>query len=130
MRGSITLTALFYVLIVIWICTICIGIYHHFYWKKKVEPQFIKGIYTVNLQEVIEEIRDELTLKIQRGEEIPEDYVKRRLEKVEKAIQKLAENLPPGYILLPDNVVLGGKNVKRIDLLTGKIENKQFSLSQ
>jgi len=129
MRGSITLTALFYVLIVIWICTICIGVYHHFYWKKKIEPQFIKGIYTVNLQEVIEQIREDMAIKIQRGENIPEDYVKKRIEEVEKAIEKLAENLPPGYILVLDNVVLGGKNVKRIDLLTGKIEIKEPSLA-
>ena len=125
MKGN---SFLLQILITVIVSVVCIGAYHQFYWKKKIEPQLIRGIYTVNLQEVIEQIREDMAIKIQRGENIPEDYVKKRIEEVEKAIEKLAENLPPGYILVLDNVVLGGKNVKRIDLLTGKIENKVKNL--
>jgi len=43
--------------------------------------------------------------------------------KIQDSLEKLAQNLPPGYIIMPDSCILAGDR-KEINLLTGKVKKR------
>ena len=77
----------------------------------------IKGIYTVNLTESIQQLRRLYAKDLIEGK-IPD--TRSLLLRVQHSIDALAKNLPPGYVILPDECVIAGER-KKIDLLTGKV---------
>ena len=80
----------------------------------------LKGIYTVNLTESIDTLRKIALRRTVEGEKQPEKL----LMKLQIALDRLAERLPEGYLILPESCVLAGKR-KKIDLLTGKIRETE-----
>jgi|GEM_PF-3868712 len=76
----------------------------------------IKGVYTVNLTQSIDTLRKIAAKQMIQGGVSSE----RLLQKLQHSLNTLAQNLPDGYLILPDSCVIAGKR-KKIDLLTGRI---------
>ena len=99
-----------------------LGGYHFYLIKKGVFEPHIKGIYTVNLNESINALKKDILTRTLKGEKVDPD---KELLKIQLALDKLARNLPSGYLLLPDSMVLGGQR-RKINLITGKISSESM----
>jgi len=77
----------------------------------------IRGVYTVNLTQSIDVLR-----RIASKQMIEKRAVspQKLLSQLQHSLDTLAQNLPDGYLILPDSCVVAGKR-KKIDLLTGRI---------
>jgi len=96
--------------------------YHLYLTKKGVFDPHLKGVYTVDVVGALQEIRKEVMEAVAEGRVVDVDE---KLAVLAKQIETLAEKLPEGYILLPDDVVLGGKR-KVIDLKHGTIKETKL----
>ena len=101
------------------VCILSISAYHFYLTKKGIFSPSLKGIYTINLAESLDVVRQKIiTQAMKKNANV---NAEQELMKVQKALEKVANAIPDGYIILPKSIVLGGKR-KEINLLTGEIK--------
>lgn len=93
---------------------------HHLFLLKKgyITRERVKGIYTIDLTAEMGRIAEEAREAINSGERFD---IEKRLLILKNQIELLTEKLPDGYLLLPEEAIIGGKR-KLISLSTGKVE--------
>ena len=103
------------------ISLICIGGYHFYLVKKHdlLAPR-VKGIYTINVNEALDIVKRKILENTLQGKDVNVD---KEMQKIQDALDKISKKVPEGYILLPEDIVLGGKR-KEINILNGKISEK------
>ena len=93
---------------------------HHLFLLKKgyITRERVRGVYTIDLTAEMGRIAEEAREAINNGERFD---IEKRLLVLKNQIELLAEKLPDGYLLLPEEAIIGGKR-KLISLSTGKVE--------
>jgi len=96
---------------------------YHFFLVQSgyLSKEHIKGVYTIDLTHEMQRIAREAREAINRGETVD---IRGRLEVLRKQIHVLVERLPEGYLLLPEETIIGGKR-KLIDLSSGRVVEKK-----
>ena len=103
------------------ISLVCIGGYHFYLLKQGIFTPHIRGIYTINVNEALDIVKRKILEGAIQGKDVNVDD---EIQKIQNALDKIAKRVPDGYILLPEDVVLGGKR-KMINILNGKVSEKQ-----
>ncbi len=102
------------IIIAVFASVISIFAYHQYLLRKGYIGPCVRRIYTVDLEGMLAQARMEMLEMMKEGRKVPPDYAERKAREIQARIEAAARRLPPGSVILPDSVVLGGERIRLV----------------